>query len=106
NLFAHGNYGDFAVALLALGASVTVAGMGSRAIPIDDFLRDRDRYASSLVQSVSVPRPRDAGAFRFTKVSRIKPKGVAVMLIAANLPQSGGRVQGGRIAFGSMGPTP
>lgn len=106
NLFAHGNYGDLAVALLALGASVTVAGMGSRAIPIDDFLRDRDRYASSLVQSVSVPRPRDAGAFRFTKVSRIKPKGVAVMLIAANLPQSGGRVQGGRIAFGSMGPTP
>lgn len=106
NLFAHGNYGDFATALLALGATVTMAGSGSRGVPIDDFLRDRDRYATSLVQSVMVPRPRDANAFRFVKVSRVKPKGVSVMSIAANLPQSGGRVQGARIAYGAMGPVP
>lgn len=106
NLFAYGNYGDFATALLALGASVDIAGSGSRAVPIDDFLRDRDRFATSLVRSVTVPRPRDAGAFRFVKVSRIKPKGVAVMSIAALLPQSGGRVQGARIAYGAMGPSP
>lgn len=106
NLFAGGNYGDFTTALLALGASVHVAGIGSRGIPVEDFLRDRERYVSSLVLSVSVPRPRDANSFRFVKVSRVKPKGVAVMSIAANVPQSGGRVQGARIAFGSMGPVP
>lgn len=106
NLFAYGNYGDFAAALLALGASVSVAGSGRSGIPIDDFLRDRARYATSLVQSVTVPRPRDAGAFRFVKVSRVKPKGVALMSIAALVPQSGGRVQGVRIAFSAMGPIP
>ena len=62
NLFAYGNYGDFAAALLALGATVTLAGSGGRGISIDDFLRDRDRYATSLVQSVTVPRPRDQNA--------------------------------------------
>jgi CO/xanthine dehydrogenase FAD-binding subunit len=106
NLFAHGNYGDFAAALLALGASVNIANAGSRGVPIDEFLRDRERYASSLIQSVTVPRPRDANAFRFQKISRVKPKGVALMSIAALLPQSGGRVQGAQIAFGAMGPIP
>lgn len=106
NLFATGNYGDLAAALLALGATVNLAGSGSRGVPIDDFLRDRERYATSLVQSVTVPRPREPNAFRFTKVSRVKPKGVAVMSIAALLLQSGGRVQGARVAYGAMGPAP
>lgn len=106
NLFATGNYGDLAVALLALGATVQLAGSGSRSMPIDEFLRDRERHANSLVQSVTVPRPRDPAAFRFAKVSRVKPKGVSLMSIAALLPQSGGRVQGARIAYGAMGPVP
>ncbi|MGQ2903741.1 MAG: FAD binding domain-containing protein [Neoaquamicrobium sediminum] len=106
NLFASGNYGDLAVALLALGATVQLAGSGSRSMPIDEFLRDRERHATSLVQSVTVPRPRDPAAFRFTKVSRVKPKGVSLMSIAALLPQSGGRVQGARVAYGAMGPMP
>lgn len=106
NLFAYGNYGDFTVALLALGATVTFAGSSGRGVPVDDFLRDRDRHRASLVLSVTVPRPRDPGAFRFAKVSRVKPKGVSVMSIAAHLPQSGGRVQGARVAYGAMGPTP
>src|SRR5690606_2798125 len=72
----------------------------------DEFLRDRERHANSLVQSVTVPRPRDPAAFRFAKVSRVKPKGVSLMSIAAFLPQSGGRVQGARIAYGAMGPAP
>ncbi len=106
NLFAYGNYGDFTVALLALGATVNFVGQGGSGMPIDDFLRDRERHAGTLVQSVSVPRPRDSGAFRFLKVSRVKPKGVSVMSLAALLPQSAGRIQGARIAFGVMGPKP
>lgn len=102
NLFAYGNYGDFAGALLALGATVNLAGTSSRSQSIDEFLRDRDRHAASLVASVTVPRPRDADWFRFAKVSRVKPKGISVMSIAAWLPQSGGRIQGARIAYVAM----
>ncbi len=65
-------------------------------------MRDRGRDASRIVRAVSVPRPQDPSAFRFLKVSRVKPKGIAVMSIAAHLPRSGGA----RVAFGNMGPTP
>lgn len=107
NLFAASPYGDFAVALLALGATVEVAGAAAgRGVAIEDFLRDRDRNAGLLVRSVTVPRPREPAAFRFLKVTRVKPKGVSVMSIAAWLPQSGGRVAGARVAYGAMGPAP
>ena len=106
NLFAASPYGDFTAALLALGASVNLAGSSSRAMPIEEFLRDRARHANTLVQSVTVPRPREASAFRFLKVTRVKPKGISLMSIAAFLPQSGGRISGARVAYGAMGPTP
>ena len=108
NLFAASPYGDFTVALLALDAQVHVAGaFGSgRGIPLEDFLRAREREPRSIVTAVSVARPRDPQALRFLKVSRIKPKGVSVLSIAAYLPLSGGRVAGARIAYGAMAPTP
>lgn len=106
NLFAASPYGDFAAALLALGATVEVVGAAGRGVAIEDFLRDRDRNPGPLVQSVTVPRPRDPAAFRFLKVTRVKPKGVSVMSIAAWLPQSGGRTAGARVAYGAMGPAP
>jgi CO/xanthine dehydrogenase FAD-binding subunit len=102
NLFAPHPYGDFATALLALGARVVMAGGVQR--PLEDVLRDRSR--AGLVAAVQVPRPRDARAFGFLKVSRVKPKGVSVMSIAAHLPRDGGRLRGVRIAFGAMGPGP
>jgi len=102
NLFAAHPYGDFTTALLALGARIVTAAGAQR--PIEDFLRDRER--AGLVAAVQVPRPREARAFGFLKVSRIKPKGVSVMSIAAHLPRDGGRLRGVRIAFGAMGPTP
>lgn len=104
NLFAPHPYGDLAVALLALGARVVMAGSGSPR-PIEDLLRDRGR-APGLVASVEVPRPRDGRAFGFLKVSRVKPKGVSVMSIAALLPREGGTIRGARIAWGAMGPGP
>jgi CO/xanthine dehydrogenase FAD-binding subunit len=102
NLFAPHPYGDVAVALLALGASVTIAGQGGTR-PLDDILRDRGR--AGLVASVEVPRPRER-AFGFLKVSRIKPKGVSVIAVAAHLPRDGGRIRGARVAWGSMAPGP
>jgi CO/xanthine dehydrogenase FAD-binding subunit len=104
NLFAPHPYGDFATALLALGARVNLVGQGGAARPLADVLRDRERI--SLVASVHVPRPQSPADFGFLKVSRIKPKGVSVMSIAAYLPRQGGRIRGARVAFGAMGPTP
>lgn len=101
NLYAPPPYGDFTTALLALGATVQLAGTGS-AVPIEDFLRDR--APGRMVRAVAVPRMGEANALRFRKVSRVKPKGVAVMSLAAVLPQSGGREL--RVAYGNMGPTP
>ncbi len=106
NLFAAHPYGDLATFLLAVDANVSVAGgSGGRETPLAEFLRDRDREPRPVVLSVTVTRPQH-GALRFKKVSRVKPKGISMMTIAANLPQQSGRVTGARIAYGSMGPVP
>lgn len=101
NLFAEHPYGDFAAALLALGARVVTPG-GVR--PIEDILRGRDR--AGLVLAVEVPRPREPRAFGFLKVTRVRPKGASVLSVAAHLPREGGRIRGARVAFAAMGPHP
>lgn len=102
NLFAPHPYGDFATALLALGARAVMASGSPRAL--DDLLRDRDR--PGLVAALEVPRPRDARAFAFAKVQRVKPRGVSLLSIAVHLPRDGGRLRGVRVAYGAMGPAP
>ncbi|MEJ2375658.1 MAG: FAD binding domain-containing protein [Pseudolabrys sp.] len=105
NLFAPAPYGDFATALLALDASVTLAGgMGQREQPLEEFLGRRDSGAS-LVTTVTFRRP-PGDAFRFLKVTRVHPKGMSVLSIAAQLPLASGRVAGARIAYGAMNRTP
>lgn len=104
NLFASPPYGDFATGLLALGATVEQA--GGNTIPIDDFLRDRDRNRDRIVTAVLVPRPSNRDALRFLKVTRVKPKGASVVAIAAYPAPSGGRVNEIRVAYGNMAPVP
>ena len=102
NLFAPPPYGDLATALLALDARVRFAN-GTES-GIESLLADRESVPG-LVDAVALPRPGD-GEFRFSKVTRVRPKGVAVLSIAACLPTAMGRVSGARVAFGSMGPSP
>ena len=98
NLFAAHPYGDLTVALLALDAQVrTSAGD----MPLDQFLTNR----AGLVLAVTVARP-SGDAFRFRKVSRVKPKGVSLMSMAALLNRSAGRLANVRVAYGAMGPVP
>ena len=99
NLFAPAPYGDFAVALLALDATVhtTTGDLG-----IDDFLAGRD---GKVVASVSFAVPA-AEKFRFLKVSRIKPKGVSVLSIAAVIDADADKVKSARIALGCMADRP
>ena len=103
NLFAEHPYGDLTTALLVLEASVSLA--NGQQMPLEDLLRDRGREPRAVIASVSINRPQ-SGAFKFKKVSRVKPKGVSVITIAANVPQSAGRISGARVAYGAMGPTP
>ncbi|WP_426440738.1 FAD binding domain-containing protein [Bradyrhizobium genosp. P] len=107
NLFAPNPYGDFTVAMLALDAVVSVqGGLGSREVPIEEFLQSRDRQAGTLVLAISFAKPGNAEAFRYRKIARIKPKGGAVITLAAYLPVNGSRIVGARVALGSMAPTP
>lgn len=102
NLFAPAPYGDFAVALLALDA--TISGDDGE-LPIEIFLAKRDG-SRSIVTSVSFTLPK-ANGFRFLKVSRVKPKGVSVLSIAAVLEHAAdGTVSSARIALGCMADRP
>jgi CO/xanthine dehydrogenase FAD-binding subunit len=103
NMFAPAPYGDLAVALLALDATVhTTKGD----LAIEDFLNGReDRHRGAVVASVSFALP-ESDAFRFVKVSRVKPKGVSVISIAAVLDLADGKVGNARIALGCMGSRP
>ncbi len=107
NLFARSPYGDLATALLALdGVVVLASGGGMREMPLSEFLAGRDGVAKGVVVSVRVSRPATLEAFRFHKVSRVRPKRIAVLTLAAHLPMNSGRITGARIAYGAMAPTP
>lgn len=108
NLFAPTPYGDLAVALLALDAVATVHGAagGERQVALEALLAGRTRDTAGLVTTISFNRPASADAFRFLKVSRVRPKGISVLSIAMHLPQSGGRIVGARAALGAMAPVP
>lgn len=102
NLFAPAPYGDFAVALLALDASVAAE---DGEVPIETFLAGRDA-SRSIVTSVTFALPRPE-SFRFLKVSRIKPKGISVLSIAALLERADdGTITSARIGLGCMADRP
>jgi CO/xanthine dehydrogenase FAD-binding subunit len=102
NLFAPAPYGDFAVALLALDA---IIGTDDGETPIETFLANQDG-SRAIVTSVGFTLP-PQGGFRFLKVSRVKPKGVSVLSIAAVLEQSpDGTLASARIALGCMADRP
>jgi xanthine dehydrogenase small subunit len=106
NLFAPAPFGDLGVALLALDATVSLqGGYGVRDMGIEEFFAGRDRAAGSVVVSISCERPASAEAFRYRKISRVRPKGASVISLAVHVPNVGGRVSGARIAYGAMAPT-
>lgn len=102
NLFASAPYGDFSVALLALDAVVC---FDKREIPIDQFMSQRSTIRDIVTAVRFKPPPPDS--FRFVKVSRVKPKGVAVLSIAAVIELSASAiVEKASIALGCMNEHP
>ncbi|MBS7701927.1 FAD binding domain-containing protein [Chelatococcus asaccharovorans] len=107
NLYARAPYGDFAVALLALDAVVHLGGRsGERDVPVEDFLAKRGTaFAKAIVTAVSFAVPAN-GTFRFIKASRVRPKGLSVVTIAAVLDTRGGLISFARIALGCLADRP
>jgi CO/xanthine dehydrogenase FAD-binding subunit len=103
NLFANHPYGDFATALLALEATVSLA--TGQSIALEALLQNRQSGQHPVVVSVTFNRPQP-GTFRFRKVARSKPKGAAMMTIAVHLPRAGGIIKNARVAYGAMAATP
>ncbi len=104
NLFARSPFGDLAVALLALDAEVAMQdAKKSDSAALKAFLSDRERKGRIVASVAFAPPPE--GAFRFVKVTRKHPHGVAVLSIAALLPIVDGKVKGARVAYGAMAPT-
>jgi CO/xanthine dehydrogenase FAD-binding subunit len=104
NLFARHPFGDFTVALLALGANVTVENVdGAETIDLEAFLTRKK--TPEVVRSLAFAVP-PAGAFRFAKVIRHKPHGASVLAIAAVLPIADRKVTGARVAYGAIAPKP
>ncbi len=107
NLLAPPPYGDLCAALLALDARVSVqSGYSARDLSIEEFLLRRSGGTREIVTGIELARPRDARSFRFRKVSRVRPKGVSLLTIAARLEESGGRLSGVRVAYANMAPVP
>src|SRR5438445_193162 len=75
------------------------------ALALQTFLDKRDD-SRAIVTSVGFTLPK-ADSFRFLKVSRVKPKGVSVLSIAAVLERAAdGTVSSARIALGCMAARP
>ena len=107
NLFAPPPYGDLCAALLALDARVSMqSGYSARDVSVEELLRRRGDGTREIVTGVELARPRDARSFRFHKVSKVHPKGVSLLTIAARLEESGGRLSGVRVAYANMAPAP
>ena len=107
NLFAPPPYGDVAAALLALDARVSVqSGYSARDMSIEEFLGTRDSPAPAVVVAIEFARPRNRSSYRFLKISKVRPKGVSLLTIAARLEISAGRLSGVRVAYANMGPVP
>lgn len=105
NLFVEQPYGDFAVCLLALGATVEIAGGGAvRQAPVEDVLA-QGVAGGEIVTAVSVVPPAP-GTWFYHKAMRRKMNSASIVTVAAVVDRAEGMVTGARIALGGVAPRP
>lgn len=108
NLFTPPPGGDVAVALLALDASVTLAGpTGERVLRLADFLSGfltNELAPDELLVELQVPIP--SGPTAFIKFGRKHANTPAVVTVAVHLTWDDARISDARIALGAVGPHP
>jgi CO/xanthine dehydrogenase FAD-binding subunit len=102
--------GDSLPALLALNASVVVAGAGgTREIPYDDFhvaYRRTALAAGELIVRVRVPAQPHGTVQRFRKVGTREAQAISKVVVALCAQVAGGTITGLRLAAGSVAPVP
>jgi xanthine dehydrogenase YagS FAD-binding subunit len=106
---------DPAVALLALDASVVVAGpSGKRTVPLSEFylLPRQDAHnevalaANELLTEVVVPAPASGTRSVYVKVAERQAWDFALVSAAVRLALDGDTVQAARVALGGVAPVP
>ena len=101
NLFAKQPYGDLAVCLIALDATVEIEGPGGkRSEAVADAVA-RPLAAGEIVTALSFPLPAAAN-FRFAKAGRKALNSAAVVTVAAVVETSGGVIERLRIGLGGV----
>jgi len=103
---------DLAPPLLALDASVVIAGRGRRTVPLARFFKGVHRTAldGDLLVEVVIPAPpKTAGgraAWSFQKLGRLQSDIAVVNAAAGVVVAKDGRCTWARIALGAVAPTP
>ena len=110
NLATASPIGDAAPLLLALDASVEIAGPGGRrTVPLDRFFTAYRRTVlqrGDILTTILVPRPYPA-ALRFYKIAKRAMDDISTVAAAMALDRDAtGRVRRARFAFGGMAATP
>jgi CO/xanthine dehydrogenase FAD-binding subunit len=108
NLFAPPPAGDFAVALLALDASVTlVSKKGRRTVALEDFYTGflmTELREGEIVEQILLPVPK--GKTAYIKFGRKHASTPAVVTVATHIELGGGVVKEARLALNGVGPYP
>jgi len=95
--------------LLALGASVEIAGPGGamRRMPLGDFLLGVRKTAlgpGEILAAVHVPAQPEGSRSAFRKLGSRRYMVISIVMVAANLWVVGGRIAGARVAVGAASP--
>ena len=102
--------GDSMPALIALGASVTLASIDrSRTLPLEDLYIAYMKNAiapNEVLVAIHIPLPDSARQFRNYKVSKRFDSDISAVCAAFSIQIEGGRIANARVVFGGMAATP
>ena len=101
---------DTAVALIALGAILTLAGIdkGGREIPLEEFYTPTGNVLEALeiITGINIPKPPPEAKQRFQKFTLREPIDFAVVSVASLITVQEGICTEARLVLGAAAPTP
>ena len=102
--------GDTPPALIALGATVTLAGKaGRRTVPLEAFFiayGEQDRRPDEFLETIHIPRPSPDDVNAVYKISKRRDEDISSVCGAFSITLEDGTVKSARIAYGGMAATP
>jgi len=101
---------DTAVPLLALEATVILAGDGKpRQIPIDQFFRGVNQTAlkaDEILKEISFQKPNSNARLAYSKLGRRNAMAISLVSVAVLLEMENGKCKKARISLGAVAPKP